>query len=128
MTATLWWLLQNLLTVSVLLPFVCIACRLLRNRPAVQHALWLVVLVRLVTPPVVSWSLSAIGEVGWQYAAEGVRPARAASNRTDPNLFEEPNFALSFDARAHGYCVLLNSGVEDWKHEVTGNHSLEPSG
>ena len=35
------------------------ACRLGRFRPAVCHALWLVVLVKLVAPPVVAWPLSA---------------------------------------------------------------------
>lgn len=82
MTATLWWLTQNLLAVSVLIPLVCIACRLLQNRPALQHALWLLLLVKLVTPPVVSWpwSPSEIGEVAWQFVAEGGLDVGAAAD------------------------------------------------
>ena len=34
-------------------PLVAVACRLCRNRPAVQHLLWAVVLLKFVTPPVV---------------------------------------------------------------------------
>ena len=55
MNAVLWWLVQNTLAVALLIPFVAVACRLCRNRPAVQHLLWAVVLLKFVTPPVVCW-------------------------------------------------------------------------
>jgi beta-lactamase regulating signal transducer with metallopeptidase domain len=55
MNAVLWWLVQNTLTVALLIPCVAVACRICRNRPAVQHLLWAVVLLKFVTPPVVYW-------------------------------------------------------------------------
>ena len=55
MNTVLWWLVQNTLAVALLIPFVAVACRLCRNRPAVQHVLWAVVLLKFVTPPVVCW-------------------------------------------------------------------------
>jgi len=51
----LWWLGQNLVTAAVLACVVAALCRLGRFRPAVSHALWLVVLLKLLTPPLVFW-------------------------------------------------------------------------
>lgn len=58
MNAALWWLGQNTVTVLVLIPLVLIASRFLRSRPAVQHLLWLIVLMKFVTPPIVNWPIS----------------------------------------------------------------------
>ncbi len=51
--------LLHLASVAVLVIAVETACRLGRFRPAICHALWLVVLVKLVVPPVVAWPMSA---------------------------------------------------------------------
>jgi beta-lactamase regulating signal transducer with metallopeptidase domain len=51
----LFWLAQNTIFAGLLAVVVAIGCRVCRFRPAVQHALWLVVLVKLVTPPLVAW-------------------------------------------------------------------------
>jgi len=59
MTSTLWWLAENCLVVAAMVVVVSVACRFLRNRPAVQHALWLLVLVKFITPPIVTWPWSA---------------------------------------------------------------------
>jgi uncharacterized protein (TIGR03067 family) len=58
MNILLWWLAQNTITVVVMIPLVLLACRLHRNRPAVRHALWVVVLLKFLTPPIVTWPLS----------------------------------------------------------------------
>lgn len=55
MNAILPWLLLNTLTLAVLVPLVALACRLFSQRPAVQHLLWVVVLVKFLTPPLVVW-------------------------------------------------------------------------
>ncbi len=59
MNTALWWLGQNTIAVALLIPLVFVACRLCRNRPAVQHVLWLVVLLKFVTPPIVAWPWTA---------------------------------------------------------------------
>ena len=51
----LWWLLQNTIVAAVLAVGVLLVCRWRRIGPAGRHLLWLVVLVKLVTPPLVSW-------------------------------------------------------------------------
>lgn len=63
MTEAVWWLVQNSVAVAVLAAVIWLVCRLLRNRPAVQHVLWLVVLIKFMTPPIVSWPWSA-SEIG----------------------------------------------------------------
>ena len=50
-----WWLAQNLLITAVLTVAVALLCRLGRFRPAVRHALWLGVLLKLLTPPGIEW-------------------------------------------------------------------------
>ncbi len=71
MNTALWWAGQNTITVAVMIPFVAVACRLFRHRPAVRHALWVVVLLKFVTPPVVSWPWTAaeVREALWQAPA-----------------------------------------------------------
>lgn len=59
MTTTFWWLVQNTITVAVLAVFVAALCRPLSKRPALQHLLWLVVLIKFVTPPIIVWPWSA---------------------------------------------------------------------
>ena len=51
----LWWTFQNLVIASVLAALVWLACRSGRVGPVGRHALWLVVLVKLLTPPLVVW-------------------------------------------------------------------------
>lgn len=46
------WIVENTVMALVLAAGVCIACRLFKARPAVCHFLWVLVLVRLVAPPV----------------------------------------------------------------------------
>src|SRR5438128_78981 len=51
----LWWLIQNTVLAAILAGGVALACWLGRPRPAVRHALWLIVLCKLMTPPCVYW-------------------------------------------------------------------------
>jgi beta-lactamase regulating signal transducer with metallopeptidase domain len=51
----LWWLVQNTVCSVALATVVAMLCRLLRPGPAVRHALWLLVLLKLLTPPLVVW-------------------------------------------------------------------------
>src|SRR5947209_10598868 len=59
----LWWLAENTVFAAILAGFVVLICRCFRPGPAVQHALWLVVLVKLLTPPLIEWpwALPGIG-------------------------------------------------------------------
>ncbi|MBN2311866.1 MAG: M48 family metalloprotease [Candidatus Hydrogenedentes bacterium] len=46
---------QHLATTAILALLVAGICRVLRPGPALRHALWVVVLVKLLVPPVVAW-------------------------------------------------------------------------
>jgi hypothetical protein len=54
----LWWFIQNMFVAGALTGMVWLACRVWRLSPAARHALWLVVLLKLVTPPLVAWPWS----------------------------------------------------------------------
>jgi beta-lactamase regulating signal transducer with metallopeptidase domain len=51
----LWWFIETTLVAAALAGAVAVLCRRLRPRPAVRHALWLVVLLKLLTPPLLAW-------------------------------------------------------------------------
>src|SRR5262245_22156503 len=51
----LLWLLQNTVLAALLAVGVALVCRIARPKPPVRHALWLVVLVRLLMPPGLHW-------------------------------------------------------------------------
>jgi len=84
MTATLWWLVQNSIAVAALIAVVWVACRLLPNRPALQHTLWLVVLIKFVTPPIVSWPWS-VSDVG-DRIAQFVTPIENEIKSSPPDI------------------------------------------
>ncbi|MFA6244656.1 MAG: hypothetical protein WC655_27175, partial [Candidatus Hydrogenedentales bacterium] len=50
-----WWLIQHLVIVTLLATLVLVAGRVFRLSPAVRHALWVVVLIKLMMPPVIVW-------------------------------------------------------------------------
>ena len=54
----LWWFAETALVAGLLAAFAALAGRSRRFGPEARHAFWLVVLVRLVLPPVVSWPWS----------------------------------------------------------------------
>jgi beta-lactamase regulating signal transducer with metallopeptidase domain len=51
----LGWFVENTVVAALFAGLVALICVLARPRPAVRHALWLVVLLKLMTPPIVSW-------------------------------------------------------------------------
>jgi beta-lactamase regulating signal transducer with metallopeptidase domain len=59
MITLLWWFGQNTITIAVLVLFVAAACGVFRYRPAAQHVLWLVVLLKFLTPPIITWPWTA---------------------------------------------------------------------
>lgn len=61
-----WWLIQNTLTAALLAAVVVLICRWRAAQPALRHALWLVVLVKLIAPPLPVWSFAWPGSLnGW---------------------------------------------------------------
>lgn len=58
MTTFLWGLCENAIATAILAAVLGALGWPLRRRPGVQHALWLIVLIKFVTPPVVVWPWS----------------------------------------------------------------------
>ena len=51
----LWYLLQNAIVASAMAVVVFVICRWKRVGPAGRHFLWVIVLVKLITPPIITW-------------------------------------------------------------------------
>jgi beta-lactamase regulating signal transducer with metallopeptidase domain len=54
-----WWIFQNLAITTVLAAAVAVVSRVWRIGPVARHALWVLVLVKFVTPPVLVWPWAA---------------------------------------------------------------------
>ena len=54
-----WWIFQNLVSTTVLAAAVALTCRYGRIGPVARHALWVLVLVKFITPPLVEWPWAA---------------------------------------------------------------------
>ena len=94
MNELMWWFAQNTLAALLMIPCVMLACRLFRDRPAVQHLLWLVILLKFVTPPIVvwPWSVEELRGMAWtqvfdqQSVALEKSPADSRPVRSEPRI------------------------------------------
>lgn len=59
-----WWIFQNLVTTAALAALVWTICRFTRIGPVARHALWVLVLVKFITPPLVVWPWAAPDPLG----------------------------------------------------------------
>jgi beta-lactamase regulating signal transducer with metallopeptidase domain len=82
-----WWIFQNLVVTAALAGVVAAICRFGRIGPVGRHALWVLVLVKFVTPPLLAWPWAAPDPLGvsrldaWAGAREsGPGPTRAADS------------------------------------------------
>ncbi|HVQ41608.1 MAG TPA: M56 family metallopeptidase [Vicinamibacterales bacterium] len=59
-----WWFFQNTVVTAILACGVLVMCRFVRIGPVARHALWVLVLVKFVTPPIVAWPWPAPDPLG----------------------------------------------------------------
>src|SRR5687767_2443083 len=59
-----WWFFQNAVVTAILACGVLVMCRFVRIGPVARHALWVLVLVKFVTPPIVEWPWAAPDPLG----------------------------------------------------------------
>jgi beta-lactamase regulating signal transducer with metallopeptidase domain len=88
----LWWLVQNTVVASVLAAAVWLTCRVRRLSPTVRHALWLVVLIKLVTPPLVVWP--------WSLPSGFEFPSARNSRATEPDARATPADTLASNTQS----------------------------
>jgi beta-lactamase regulating signal transducer with metallopeptidase domain len=96
--AMTWWIFQHLATVIVVAAVVAAVCRLGRLGPVARHALWLVVLIKLVTPPVVAWPWAVPDPLG--LAAVNAVPAPNPAHEAAADVFVDTQDVLEADADA----------------------------
>jgi beta-lactamase regulating signal transducer with metallopeptidase domain len=88
----LWWFAETTLVAAALAAVAALAPRLRALSPAARHALWLAVLVKLMTPPLVRWPWPVLTPAVTGFGT-GVHPAveaPAAPAGVDEGFSEEP--------------------------------------
>lgn len=114
------WLLSTLVVTAILAVIVLGTTRFFRNRPALQHLLWLVVLFRFLCPPVFAISIPEWAlPVADGLAAGGNIP----EPQTDPEDHEEESFEESHLPVATAEHQTPTTDLE----EISGNSSFLPS-
>ena len=61
-----WWVFQNVVATAILAMVVAGVCRTFRISPGIRHALWMLVLIKFVTPPVLTWPWQVPDPLGIQ--------------------------------------------------------------
>src|SRR5512137_2592317 len=93
------WMLQNAVVATVLALLVWGICHWRRLGPAARHGLWLLVLIKLLMPPVVSWPWAVTNPLARAQAAPGARlgqdtfeapPAPASLLPGEPGSLQTP--------------------------------------
>jgi beta-lactamase regulating signal transducer with metallopeptidase domain len=91
-----WWVIQNVVIAAALAVIVQVICRVGRFGPVARHALWVVVLVKLLTPPLVVWPW-AVPMDGFS-APDPMQRVNAVPTAGGPNdATDRVDGAMSFD-------------------------------
>ena len=67
-----WWIFQNVVMTTALAAMVLLIGRTARLGPVARHALWVLVLLKFITPPLVQWPWAAPDPLGLGAPAEVV--------------------------------------------------------
>jgi beta-lactamase regulating signal transducer with metallopeptidase domain len=86
-----WWLFQNIVITAALAAVVALICRITRVGPVIRHALWVLVLVKFVTPPLVAWPWAAPDPFG--IASVSITAADSAAMHAMPTAAIEDDGA-----------------------------------
>ena len=78
-----WWIAQNVVVTAALALVVAVACRLLRVGPVARHALWVLVLIKFITPQLVVWPWALPDPLGLSVESRAIEgePIADASGR-----------------------------------------------
>lgn len=91
------WLVENTILACLLAIGVSAICRLFRPRPAIRHAMWLLVLVKLIAPPVphLAWRLPAHVWLAESRSDDIVQPGAPAPGGQWTHVDQSPERAAS---------------------------------
>ena len=89
-----WWIIENTLLAALLALLVSLVSRARHVPPVVRHGLWLVVLIKLIVPPVFSLGITVPNSIGSQQIARqaggGTQPVFDVSEESDRDASLHP--------------------------------------
>jgi hypothetical protein len=106
------WLTETTLIAAVLAVVAALAGRWHRLGPGARHALWLVVMLKLVTPPVLSWPWAA--SMAW--APRGIAAPPGGQGRVSNELLGSLPYAASHLKVAFFADNKLGSNCASWSY------------
>jgi beta-lactamase regulating signal transducer with metallopeptidase domain len=113
-----WWVLQNVAIAAALAAVVALVCRLTRIGPVARHALWLLVLIKLLTPPLIVWPWPVPDVLGLAEAHAADVPALTDAGLASPARLAIPVTAMPAedvtDADRHGARPSRGATVWPW--------------
>jgi beta-lactamase regulating signal transducer with metallopeptidase domain len=83
------WFAETTIVAAILAVVAVLVCRLRPSSPSIRHALWMVVLIKLITPPLISWPWAArLQDLAWPGASPEVIIVSAPPDRkrSDPAI------------------------------------------
>ncbi len=120
-----YWLLHNTVSAAILALVALLICRWRPAQPALRHALWLVVLAKLVAPPLPVWSFA--WPSGWSAIWSSTAPELTSSGeiawRPVPrNPVAREHEGLPLPGAPESY-VVLNGVTQVLPPELAHNHA-----
>ena len=105
-----WWIFQNVGVTALLAAVVALICRTTRLGPVARHALWVLVLVKFVTPPLVSWPWTApdpfgVSALDARWAAAPVAVARTLDGHRPTDAIDDAAIAIAPAVDSRGRCA-----------------------
>jgi beta-lactamase regulating signal transducer with metallopeptidase domain len=113
-----WWLFQNIVITTALAATVAMIGRTRRIGPVAKHALWVLVLLKFITPPLVVWPWAAPDPLGLAAPSAVVDESRAPivtamqANRADVIIGDESRSAGVTDVAITPAAAV--AGISPW--------------
>ena len=85
-----WWAFQNVVVTAILALAVAAICRTRGLSPVVRHALWVLVLIKFVTPPLMAWPWHVPDPLGIQSLDARPAPAMASTGAETETALVSP--------------------------------------
>lgn len=114
-----WWMAQNTLLAGLLAIAAALACRFGRFSPAMRHALWFMVLLKLITPPLPLYSLP-LGAVEVEWLLPALPAEREPRAGLPANALPAAPLDVSKEEAAAGL-------IELWAEEEAPSFYVEPN-
>ncbi|HVX10217.1 MAG TPA: M56 family metallopeptidase [Pirellulales bacterium] len=124
----LWWIVQNAVVTAVLAAIAAIVCRTVRLSPAIKHALWLLVLVKLITPPFACYRIPRAVEArftSWMAQAWPLQHERVV-RLTESSSRENHSDAIPFEKVSELFSVESDS-LDEIRLPIDGDFQSLPA-